>query len=157
MSCIDLIICTNQNIISKYGADASIFGQFRHNIIYCMARLTSLYLLHQNMSLMYGVTVKQMFKILKNILKTLVGEILLNPFFFYYVNEWKNLNAEVKNAKSIHILKKMFVAEKKENCLFSAYDPIGVKLLTRLRLIYSHLNKHKFRHGLVIQSTYVWM
>ena len=35
MSCIDLITCTNQNIISKYGADASIFGQFtQYHLLY---------------------------------------------------------------------------------------------------------------------------
>ena len=27
------------------------------------------------------------------------------------------------------------------------YDPIGVKLLTRFRLKFSHLNEHKLRHG----------
>ena len=37
--------------------------------------------------------------------------------------------------------------KKKENSLFSVYDPLRVKLLTRLRLQFSHLNKHKFRHG----------
>ena len=31
--------------------------------------------------------------------------------------------------------------------LFCIYDPLGVKLLTRLRLQFSHLNEHKFRHG----------
>ena len=31
--------------------------------------------------------------------------------------------------------------------IFSIYDPLGVKLLTRLRLQLSHLNEHKFRHG----------
>ena len=31
--------------------------------------------------------------------------------------------------------------------LFSIHDPNGVKLLTRLRLKFSHLNKHKFRHN----------
>ena len=35
----------------------------------------------------------------------------------------------------------------KKNSLFSNYDPLGVKLLTRLRLQFSHLNEHKFRHG----------
>ena len=34
MSCIDLIFCTNQNIISKYGVDSSIFDKCHHNIIY---------------------------------------------------------------------------------------------------------------------------
>ena len=34
MSCIDLIFCTNQNLISKYGVDTSIFDKCHHNIIY---------------------------------------------------------------------------------------------------------------------------
>ena len=37
--------------------------------------------------------------------------------------------------------------KKKENSIFSIYDPLGVKLLTRLRLEFSHLNEYKFRHG----------
>ena len=41
----------------------------------------------------------------------------------------------------------MIISEKKEIPLFSVYNPLGVKLLTRLRLDFSHLNKHKFRHG----------
>ena len=41
----------------------------------------------------------------------------------------------------------MIVTVKKENSLFSVYDPCGVKLLTRRRLQFSHLNEHKFRHG----------
>ena len=44
-------------------------------------------------------------------------------------------------------LKKSIINEKQENSLFSVYDPLGVKLLTRLRLQFSHLNEHKFRHG----------
>ena len=31
--------------------------------------------------------------------------------------------------------------------VFCIYDPIGVNLLTLLRLQFSHLNEHKFRHG----------
>ena len=44
-------------------------------------------------------------------------------------------------------LKNLLEAKKKENSLFCIYDPLGVKLLTRLRLQFSHLNEHKFRHG----------
>ena len=40
----------------------------------------------------------------------------------------------------------MIITEKQENLLFSIYNPVGVKLLTRLRLQLNHLNKHKFRH-----------
>ena len=38
-------------------------------------------------------------------------------------------------------------SEKKEKSLFCIYGPLGVKLLTRLRPQFSHLNEHKFRHG----------
>ena len=38
---------------------------------------------------------------------------------------------------------------KKENSVFSIYDPLGVKLLIRLRLQFSHLNEYKFRHDFV--------
>ena len=41
----------------------------------------------------------------------------------------------------------MIATENKENSLFSDYDLLGVKLLTRLRLQFSHLYEHKFRHG----------
>ena len=34
MSCIDLIFCTNQNVISKHGVDDSIFDKCHHNITY---------------------------------------------------------------------------------------------------------------------------
>ena len=34
-----------------------------------------------------------------------------------------------------------------ENSIFSVYDPRGVKLLTRVKLEFSHLNEHKFKHG----------
>ena len=31
--------------------------------------------------------------------------------------------------------------------LFDACDPLGIKLLTRLRVGLSHLRDHKFKHG----------
>ena len=34
VSCIDLIFCTNQNLISKYDVDASIYDKCHHNIFY---------------------------------------------------------------------------------------------------------------------------
>ena len=34
-----------------------------------------------------------------------------------------------------------------ERSLFYIYDPTGVKLLTTVRLKFSHLNEHKFRHN----------
>ena len=34
MSSIDLIFCTNQNVISNYGIDVSLFNKCHHNIIH---------------------------------------------------------------------------------------------------------------------------
>ena len=34
MSCINLIFCTNQNVIPNHGVDVSIFDKCLHNIIY---------------------------------------------------------------------------------------------------------------------------
>ena len=70
-----------------------------------------------------------------------------NTFFPYCINEWNNLTVEIRNSKSVGAFKKLIKCEKKENSIFSIYDPLGVKLLTRLRLQFSHLNEHKFRHG----------
>ena len=33
-----------------------------------------------------------------------------------------------------------------QKSLFAIHDPAGAKLLSRLRLNFSHLNEHKFRH-----------
>lgn len=35
----------------------------------------------------------------------------------------------------------------KENAIFAIHDPVGIKILSRLRLNFSHLNEHKFRHN----------
>ena len=34
----------------------------------------------------------------------------------------------------------------KGNSTHKIYDPLGIKLLTRLRLGFSHLSEHEFRH-----------
>ena len=53
-------------------------------------------------------------------------------FFPCCINEWNKLKVGIRNAKSINIFKKYIANEKKENWLFCIYDPLGVKLLTRL-------------------------
>ena len=35
----------------------------------------------------------------------------------------------------------------KGNSTYETYDPLGIKLLTRLRLAFSHFPEHKFRHN----------
>ena len=68
-------------------------------------------------------------------------------FFLFFINEWNNLNVEIRNSKSLNIFKTSILSEKKEKFLFSIHDPLDAKLLTRLRLKFSHLNEHKLRHG----------
>ena len=61
--------------------------------------------------------------------------------FLYCMNEWDKRKVRIRNAKSINIFKKSIVSKKnkKKNWLFCIYDPLGVKLLTRLRLQFSHI------------------
>ena len=68
-------------------------------------------------------------------------------FFRYCIIEWNHLTVKIRSAKSINFFKKSIIKEKKENSLFGVYNPLGVKLLTHLRLQFRHLNEHKFKHG----------
>ena len=54
----------------------------------------------------------------------------------------------MREAKSIKQFKSMLMQffTFKQISLFPIHDQIGVKLITRLRLKFSHLSKHKFRH-----------
>ena len=83
-----------------------------------------------------------------------IKSILSRTIFFkkkkvfpYCINEWNKLNLEIRNARSLNIFKTTIFIEKKENSLFFVHDPLDAKLLTRLRLKFSHLNEHKFWHG----------
>ena len=65
--------------------------------------------------------------------------------FPYCINEWNKVKVGIRNALNQLTFSKN--RKKKENLLFCIYDPLGVKLLTRLRLQFGHLNEHKFKHG----------
>ena len=76
-------------------------------------------------------------------------ESFKNSFFPYCIKEWNKLDVKIRNLSSLSKFKKALLAPVKtdENSLFGIHDPAGVKLLNRLRLNFSHLNEHKFRHG----------
>ena len=62
---------------------------------------------------------------------------------------WNGLDPDLKNMNSNKEFKckiSPFI-KIKTNSIFSVHDVYGVKLLSRLRLNFSHLNEHKFRHG----------
>ena len=66
-------------------------------------------------------------------------------FFPYGIEEWNKLKPKNRNAKYQCKFKKSIITKKLENSLYYVHNPIGVKLLSQLRLEFNHLNKHKFR------------
>ena len=70
-------------------------------------------------------------------------------FFPPCAKEWGNLNAKLRNINSINMFKSSILnfVRRRENLVFAIHDINGLKLLTRLRLDFSHLNEHKFRHN----------
>ena len=76
-------------------------------------------------------------------------EYFKNSFIPNVINEWSKLDPEIRSSTSYNLfrdtlLKFIRPAQKKT---FNINDSVGVKLLTRLRLGFSHLRDHKFRHG----------
>ena len=68
---------------------------------------------------------------------------------FFPFCEWYKLDISLREAKNIKCFKSMLkdFFNMKQKSLFAIHDPAGVKLLSRLRLKFSHLNEHKFRHN----------
>ena len=69
-------------------------------------------------------------------------------FFPSTLKDWFNLDINIRNSESIRFSKvdycRLFVQYKS---VFNIFDPKGLILLTRLRLGFSHLNEHRFRHN----------
>ena len=56
---------------------------------------------------------------------------------------------ELKNSLSISKFKKglLVFIRPKASLVYNIHNPLGLKLLTRLRVNFSHLREHKFRHN----------
>ena len=54
------------------------------------------------------------------------------------------LDVTVRNVKSFLIFKSLLlkIGRPIQNSIFKVHDPLGIKLLTRLRVGISHLNEH---------------
>ena len=76
-------------------------------------------------------------------------EVFKNSFLPYTINEWNKLDPEIRRIDSYVGFRKKLLSFiiPMENKTFSIYDPLGNKLLNRLRVDFSHLNEHKFRHN----------
>ena len=72
-----------------------------------------------------------------------------NSFLSCAIKEWNKLDSEIRNVKTYAYFRKMLpnFIRPIGNSTYKIYDPLAMKLLTRLRLGFSHLSEHKFRHN----------
>jgi len=71
-------------------------------------------------------------------------------FFPSTLKDWFRLDYSIRNSESISAFKNKLLSSIRpiQNQVFNIFDPNGLKFLTRLRLGFSHLNEHRFRHNL---------
>ena len=75
-------------------------------------------------------------------------DYFINSFFHSAITEWNKLDLKIRNSASFNTFKKRLLnfIRPCANSIFDIHNPLGIKLLTRLRLGLSHLHEHKFRH-----------
>ena len=76
--------------------------------------------------------------------------ILRILFFPSAITEWNKLDCYFRNADSFKVFKKHLLSfiRPMRNSICNIHNPLGVKFLTRLRIGFSHLKEHKFKHNL---------
>ena len=88
---------------------------------------------------------------LRNTIKSFATQTstLRVTFFLYCTKKWNQLNNDINKVESIKKLRKTLikVIRTKENPIFGVSDIYGIKVLTRLRFNFSHLNEGKFRNN----------
>ena len=71
-----------------------------------------------------------------------------SSFFPASLDEWFHLDPSIRNSETINAFNQKLLPFilPLENGIFNIFDPEELKLLTRLRLGFSNLNEHRFRH-----------
>ena len=74
-----------------------------------------------------------------------------NFFLPFSINEWNNLDPDIRNVDSHAMFRKNLLTFIRafEKSIYNICDPQGSKFLNKLRLGFSHLREHKFRHNFV--------
>ena len=67
-------------------------------------------------------------------------------FFPSAISEWNKLDLNIRNSLNAFKKKLLNFIRPCVNSIFDIHNPLGTKLLTRLRLGLSPLHEHKFRH-----------
>ena len=77
------------------------------------------------------------------------GRLFKTLFIPYVFKEWNRLSTKIRNSLSCKEFRKSLSSFTKTTCSsrFSIHRSIGVKLLVRLRLGFSHLREPKFRQN----------
>ena len=90
----------------------------------------------------------------KNIVKLTASRAVNfnNSFFPLCSQKWNNLSDDIKSLPWPISFKKVLICfiKTSKNSVFAIHDNNGIKLLTRLRLNFSHLNEHKFRRNFLV-------
>ena len=77
------------------------------------------------------------------------SKVFNSSFYPHSIEEWCALREEIWNKVSVDKFGEIILSfiKPRENSIFAIPYTKVLKLLTSLRLNFSHLNKHKFRHG----------
>ena len=75
-------------------------------------------------------------------------DIFKTSFFPYTLIEWNKLDLDVWKSKSYATFRNTLLklGRSIQRAIYSINNPVGLKLLTCLRLGLSHLNEHRFNH-----------
>ena len=62
---------------------------------------------------------------------------------------WNILDSDIRSSESLIVYKSKVLRfiRPKANCFFNCLNPKGIKLITKLRVCFSHLRDHKFKHS----------
>ena len=74
-------------------------------------------------------------------------EYFKNPFFPATIKDWNMLDIRISESLNVFKSRILKFIRPKENSFFNFLNPKGVKLISRLRLGFSHLRDHKFKHS----------
>ena len=76
-------------------------------------------------------------------------QLFKDSYFPSTIIEWNKLDSNIRNSETINIFKSKILKFIKPttNSILGCHNPIGVNLLTSLRLELSHLCEHRFKHS----------
>ena len=79
---------------------------------------------------------------------TCKSEYFKYSFIANVIYEWNQLNPDIHSSASYNLFRNTLLkfTRPAQRKTFNINDSVGVKLLTRLRLGFSHIREHKFRH-----------